>query len=34
MTMPGFSAQQMSDQEIDSIIAYLTHMAARHSSTP
>jgi mono/diheme cytochrome c family protein len=34
MTMPGFSAQQMSDQEIDSIIAYLTHMAARHSGTP
>ena len=28
------AAEQMSDQEIDSIIAYLAHMAARHSGTP
>ena len=34
MTMPGFSAQQMSDQEIDLVIAYLAHMAARRASTP
>jgi mono/diheme cytochrome c family protein len=34
MTMPGFSAQQMSDQEIDLVIAYLADMAARRASTP
>src|SRR5262249_41164371 len=27
MQMPGFAAEQMSDREIDQIIAYLAHMA-------
>jgi mono/diheme cytochrome c family protein len=30
--MPGFAAEQMSDREIDQIIAYLTHMAARRGT--
>ena len=29
MQMPGFAKDQMSDREIDQIIAYLTHMARR-----
>ena len=27
MQMPGFAADQMSDPEIDQVIAYLAHMA-------
>jgi mono/diheme cytochrome c family protein len=27
--MPGFAADQMSDQQIDAVIAYLAHMAGR-----
>jgi cytochrome c1 len=27
--MPGFTAEQMSDREIDMVIGYLKHMAAR-----
>jgi mono/diheme cytochrome c family protein len=34
MQMPGFAADQISDQEIDLIIAYLTHMAARRKAVP
>ncbi len=30
MQMPGFAAEQLSDAEIDQIIAYLDHMAGRH----
>jgi mono/diheme cytochrome c family protein len=30
MQMPGFAVDQLADREIDLIIAYLTHMAARH----
>lgn len=29
MQMPGFAADQMTDQEIDQVIDYLTHMAAK-----
>ena len=34
MQMPGFAADQMSDREIDLIIGYLTHMAAKPRKTP
>ena len=34
MQMPGFAAAQLSDAEIDQIIAYLDHMAARRGVTP
>jgi mono/diheme cytochrome c family protein len=34
MQMPGFTADQMSDQEIDQVILYLTHMATRPKVTP
>ena len=34
MQMPGFAAEQMSDREIDQIISYLTHMAARRGGKP
>jgi mono/diheme cytochrome c family protein len=30
--MPGFAADQMTDREIDLVIGYLTHMAARRGS--
>ena len=30
--MPGFPADKMSDREIDLVIAYLAHMAARRTS--
>ena len=29
MQMPGFAEDQMTDREIDQIIAYLAHMAKR-----
>jgi len=32
LLMPGFAADQMSDREIDLVIDYLAHMAARRSS--
>jgi mono/diheme cytochrome c family protein len=31
-TMPGFAADKMSDREIDLVIGYLAHMAARRTS--
>ncbi|HEY2248545.1 MAG TPA: cytochrome c [Bradyrhizobium sp.] len=34
MQMPGFAAAQLNDREIDQIIAYLTHMAARRRASP
>jgi mono/diheme cytochrome c family protein len=34
LQMPGFAADQLSDREIDQIIAYLDHMAARRGATP
>jgi mono/diheme cytochrome c family protein len=34
MQMPGFTADQMSDQEIDQVILYLAHMATRPKGTP
>jgi mono/diheme cytochrome c family protein len=34
MQMPGFAADQMSDPEIDLIIGYLTHMAAKRRGSP
>ncbi|MBU6463182.1 MAG: cytochrome c [Bradyrhizobium sp.] len=34
MKMPGFAADQISDREIDLIIGYLTHIAARRSGIP
>jgi mono/diheme cytochrome c family protein len=34
MQMPGFAAKQMSDREIDQIIAYLAHMATRPKGAP
>lgn len=34
MQMPGFGPGKISDQEIDQIIAYLVHMAARRSAGP
>jgi len=30
--MPGFTADQMSDREIDLVIGYLTHMTTRRTS--
>jgi mono/diheme cytochrome c family protein len=34
MQMPGFAPEQMSDKEIDEVIAYLAHMAARRMASP
>jgi len=34
LQMPGFAASQMTDQEIDQIIGYLTHMASRGRGHP
>ena len=34
MQMPGFAADQMTDREIDLIIAYLTHMTTRRRDVP
>ena len=34
MQMPGFAPNQMSDREIDAVIAYLAHMAARRTASP
>ena len=34
MQMQGFAADQMSDREIDLIIAYLTHMTTRRRDVP
>jgi mono/diheme cytochrome c family protein len=34
LQMPGFAAAQLSDAEIDQIIAYLDHMAGRGGGTP
>jgi mono/diheme cytochrome c family protein len=34
LQMPGFTADQLSDREIDQIIGYLDHMAARRAGTP
>jgi cytochrome c1 len=30
--MPGFSVDQMSDREINSVVEYLAHMAGRRTS--
>jgi hypothetical protein len=32
LLMPGFAADQMSDRQIDLVIDYLAHMAARRTS--
>jgi mono/diheme cytochrome c family protein len=34
LQMPGFAVEQMNDREIDEIIAYLAHMAARRGGKP
>jgi mono/diheme cytochrome c family protein len=32
--MPAFSEQDLSDQDIDSIVEYLRHMAGRKAAAP